>query len=113
MLLHTELCAWRLAQLCSEYARELPKLLSAQHSNSSDAVEAQCRAGVEAVVRSRRKLQDASAKASLVVPEFLVDVVHESYARRALGECDKVAAAFEYGIHHVVCQAGLRFGAER
>ena len=41
-----------------------------------------------------------------------MEVVSESYVWRALGECDKVAAAFEYGIHHVVCQVGLRFGAE-
>ena len=62
--------------------------------------------------RPHRKLQDAFAKASLVDPGFLVDAVHASYLRRALGECDKAATSFEYGIHPVVCQVSLRFGAE-
>ena len=66
----TELCTWRLDQLRRACSRELPKLPSVQHSNVRDAVEAECRAGVEAVVRSRRKLQDALAKASLADPEF-------------------------------------------
>ena len=98
--------------VCSEYSRELPNLLSTQHATVRDAIEAERRAGMEAVVRSRRKLQDGLATAARVDPEVLVEVANESYSWRVLGECAKVTATFEYGTHRVMCQASLRFGAE-
>ena len=63
---------WRLDQLRSEHSRALPKLLSVRHSNLSDAVEAEYRAGVEVAVASHPKLRGALAKVSRVDPECLV-----------------------------------------